>query len=394
MQTVQAILRVNSDIQRALSPLSALEPDLLLVFGPSERLVELAPLLAVFFPDACRVGCSTALAICTEGVEEAGCVITAVRFDTSGIVDVSQRLVGKESSFETGRRLGEALPANNLRLVLLLGQGVGVRGSALVDGVNSVLGGRVPVLGGLASRAEGYYQTSVLDASGCRGETVVALGLYGEKLRFGFGVLGGWSPFGPARKVTRCEGNVLYELDGEPALEVYRRYLGDYARDLPGIGHFFPFAMLDKNHDEIGLIRSLLAVDEKTGGLKFAGEIEPDGYLRMMHANTDKLVGGAEAAAEAAKRMLPCNGAYRGLVFMVSCVGRDYVMGERVEEEVDSVAAAFGKDAVVTGFYSFGEISPPGPGLSSKLHNQTVMVAYLDEWPEDGLVTVPPFSHA
>ena len=380
MQTAQVILRKDTDPSGALSPLVAIKPDLVLVFGPADWFPSLGQSLADIFPGARRIGCSAALAIFAGGVDDAGCVVTAIRFDSSRIVEISERLAGKDASFETGRRLGESLPKSGLRAVLLLGQAVGIRGSALLAGLNASLDAGVPVIGGLASRTEGYYQTSVLDDSGCSSETVVALGVYGERLRFGFGVLGGWLPFGPARKVTRCEGNVLYELDGESALEVYRRYLGDYARELPVVGHFFPFAMLDRNHDEIGLIRSMLAVDEKTGGLKFGDDIDPESYLRMMHANTDQLVAGAEIAAESAKRMLPGNGAYRGLVFMVSCVGRELVMGERVEEEIEGVADVFGEDVVVAGFYSFGEISPVAPGLASKLHNQTVMVAYLDEW--------------
>ena len=220
----------------------------------------------------------------------------------------------------------------------------------------------------------------MLDDSGVGDGAVVALGLYGEQLRFGFGVQGGWTPFGAARKVTRCEGNILYELDGEPALDVYRRYLGDYAKDLPLVGQFFPFAMLDANHQEVGLIRSMLGIDVAAGALKFGDDIVPGSYLRMMHASTDRLVSGAESAAESAMRMVPGNGHGKGMVFMVSCVGRELVMGERVEEEVEGALDVFGKDVPLAGFYSFGEISPLSPGEISKLHNQTVMVAYLDEW--------------
>ena len=179
--------------------------------------------------------------------------------------------------------------------------------------------------------------------------------------------------------MTACAGNVLYELAVEPALDVYRRYLGDYARDLPVVGRFFPFAVLDSNHNEIGLIRSMLGIDEKTGGLRFGDEIPPDAYLRMMHANTDKLVGGAEAAAEAALDMMGGVLSQHGLAFVVSCVGRELVMGERVEEEVEAVADAVGRGVAVARFYSFGEIAPGARNAEAKLHNQTVMIACFDE---------------
>ena len=77
----------------------------------------------------------------------------------------------------------------------------------------------------------------------------------------------------------------------------------------------------------------------------------------MVHASTDRLASGAESAAEAAMRMLPGSRLGTGMVFMVSCVGRELVMGERVEEEIEGVLDVFGEGVPLVGFYSFGEIS-------------------------------------
>ena len=199
----------------------------------------------------------------------------------------------------------------------------------------------------------------------------------GEQLVFAHGSFGGWSPFGPARKVTRCANNVLFELDGESALEVYKRYLGEHAKGLPASGLLFPFAMLGKDHSEVGLIRTILGVDEANGSLTLAGDIDPEGYLRLMHASTDALVEGAEAAAEAAQAMR--GNAGEGLALLVSCVGRKLVMGGRVDEEVEAVGDVFGQGATLAGFYSYGEISPFSPSVDCKLHNQTMTITYLSE---------------
>lgn len=377
MQVVQAILRSTANITAELVPLTAVQPDLLLVFGSVDLLKGAAPFLASTFPATRRVGCSTAGEISSEGVTDGTCVVTAVRFDQTSLAEASTRLTGMDDSRDAGKRLGDQLPKEGLRAVLLFGQGVLINGSALLAGMCDVLGSELPITGGLAGDGGAFQQTWVLDDAGTASDTIVALGLYGDRLSFCHGSFGGWSPFGPARKVTRSVGNILYELDGEPALEVYKRYLGEHAKDLPASGLLFPFAMLGRNHDEVGLIRTILGIDEKDGSLTLAGEIDPDGYLKLMHASTDALVNGAEAAAEAAKKMLA--GAGKGLALLVSCVGRKLVMGGRVDEEVEAVAEVFGQGAVLAGFYSYGEISPFSPGVECKLHNQTMTVTYLSE---------------
>ena len=377
MQVAQAILRSTADISGQLAALAALQPNLVLAFGSVDLLRGVAPGLAAAFPAARRVGCSTAGEISSAGVTDGTCVVTAVRFDKTTLVESSTQLTGMDDSRDAGKRLATALPMDGLRAVLIFGQGVQINGSALLVGMSDILGSELPITGGLAGDGGAFQQTWVLDDAGAASDTLVALGLYGESLTFSHGSFGGWSPFGPARKVTRSIGNVLYELDGEPALEVYKRYLGDHAKDLPASGLLFPFAMLGKDHDEVGLIRTILGVDENDGSLTLAGEIDPEGYLKLMHASTDALVDGAEAAAEAAQKMLA--GAGKGLVLLVSCVGRKLVMGGRVDEEVEAVADVFGQGAVLAGFYSYGEISPFSPSVECKLHNQTMTVTCLDE---------------
>ena len=194
MQTVQVIVGENTEVRVGLLPLIDLKPDLVFVFGPSTSLSQLAPHLVRLFPDASCFGCSTAFAVAASGVESGQCIVTGVRFDSSTIIQASTSVTGKGDSFDAGLVLGESLPKEGLRAVLVLCQGVGVSGSAVVRGLNRTLGNGVPIVGGLASRIEGYRQTSVLDRSGCGSERIAALGLYGDSLRFGFGVEGAGPP--------------------------------------------------------------------------------------------------------------------------------------------------------------------------------------------------------
>jgi hypothetical protein len=135
--------------------------------------------------------------------------------------------------------------------------------------------------------------------------------------------------------------------------------------------------MLGDQHQDMGLLRTILAVDELAGSLTLAGDIVNNGYLRLMHASTQALIQGAQTAAESACLATPVSD--QSLALLVSCVGRKLVMGGRVEEEVEAVADVLSQAAVLTGFYSYGEISPLSHDLSCQLHNQTMTITTLAE---------------
>ncbi len=104
----------------------------------------------------------------------------------------------------------------------------------------------------------------------------------------GHGTLGGWDPFGPERRITRSLGNVLFELDSRPALELYRLYLGEHAAGLPATGLLFPLS-LRSGEGETGLVRTIVGIIEGRGSLTFVGDV-PEGQLaRLMRANLDRL---------------------------------------------------------------------------------------------------------
>jgi hypothetical protein len=234
------------------------------------------------------------------------------------------------------------------------------------------------ISGGLAGDGSGQACTLTL-AGGCADtRQVVAVGLYGSALHVASVAGGGWEPFGPARRVGLSHSNMLYELDGERALDVYRRYLGDYAVDLPASGPLFPFEVLDADHRPTGLMRTLVAIDETLGALALGGDVPPDGYLRLMHTTADRLIDAAEAAAA---RLGAGHGPRRGdaLALLVSCDGRRLLMGDRTDEEADAVASCLGDDVALSGFYSYGEIAHADYFGDCRLHNQAATVTWVCE---------------
>lgn len=382
MEIKQALITGDGPDLSSLAPLAAIHPQLVILFGSVDQLARpgLLDTLTRAFPGASLAGCSTAGEILGQQVESGSLTLTAIRFDRVRVALATADLTAMEDSASCGETLGAQLASADLKAVLVFGQGVAINGSALVEGLGRTVGNQVPISGGLAGDGGAFKQTLTLSTAEISPRQIVAVGLYGADLICTHGSFGGWQAFGPLRKVTRSVGNVLFALDGEPALEVYKRYLGDYAKGLPASGLLFPFEMVQTENQRGGLIRTILAVDEAQGSLTLAGDIDPDGYLRLMHSSTNQLVDGAEAAARHSSPTL----ASPQLAVLVSCVGRKLVMGDRVDEEVEAVSEILGEGCKLTGFYSYGEISPGLPvvgqgGMSCQLHNQTMTITCLAE---------------
>ena len=173
--------------------------------------------------------------------------------------------------------------------------------------------------------------------------------------------------------MTRSVGNVLYELDGRPALQLYKDYLGARAAELPASALLFPLAIRSAGRAEV--VRTILAVDEADQTMTFAGDIPEGCTAELMRANSDRLVEGAHEAAIAARKV---GSSGEVLAIAVSCVGRRLLLGQRTEDELDAVVSALGPDVTLAGFYSYGEISPGDQGFA-ELHNQTMTLTTITE---------------
>lgn len=387
MQVHQIRLTPSSPVAEALAPLAATPPDLVLCFADplffEAAPATLAAALRAAFPRSLVVGCSSAGEIATSGVTTGTAVVTTVKFGRAGLLSVDEPVRDMHDSEAAGERLGAQLAPSKPHSVLVLGQGVELNGSALIRGLRKALGESVTLVGGLAGDAGRFVRTYVISGEQASSDRIAAVGFCDPALRVTTGTFGGWKPFGALRKITRASGNVLFELDGEPALNVYKRYLGDHAAQLPGSALLFPFAMFDAQGRDMGVIRTILGVDEAQGSLTLAGELATDGFLRLMTASSDELISAAETAAESTLEdgVSP----QATLALLVSCVGRRMVLGERVEEEVEAVADVVGASCTLAGFYSNGEISSDGclencAGASGHhLHNQTMTITRFAE---------------
>jgi len=356
---------------------STKNPQLAVVFGPGEVLRERAvwDQLALLYPGARIVGCSTAGEIAGVRVLDDAVVVTAIELEHGRIAVAAAPVGDAPDCVALGGALAAQLPRDGLVHVLVLSEGLKVNGSALVAGIVGGIPPGTGVTGGLSGDGARFERTTVCLDGPAVTQQVVAIGLYGDRLRIGYGSRGGWDPFGPERRITRSQGNVLYELDGEPALDLYKRYLDQHAAGLPATGLLFPLAIRGETGEPV--VRTILAIDEAARSLTFAGDVPTGHRARLMKANLERLVEGAAAAAHTA---LGGNGvADPELALLVSCVGRKLVLKQRIEEEVESVREVLGERTVLMGFYSYGEISPFAPAAPCELHNQTMTITTLAE---------------
>lgn len=349
---------------------------LVLVFGDRASLVNprLGQDLATHWPDATILGCSTAGQISGTEVFDTGVVATAVRFEHTQVRAATAPVTAADSA-AAGAALAQALAAPDLVHIIVISEGLDINGEALVRGLGEKLPAGVSVTGGLSADGEQFQETAVLFGGTPRKNTVAAVGLYGSRLKVGYGSLGGWDSFGPERQITKSTGNVLYELDGQSALALYKRYLGEHASDLPASGLLFPLSLRTRDASA-PVVRTILSVNEAEQSLTFAGNVPVGGYVRLMKANFDRLIDGAVGAGRISAEAL---GRPVDLALLISCVGRRMVLRQRIEEEVEGVRDIVGPAAVITGFYSYGEISPFTPKARCELHNQTMTVTTLAE---------------
>ena len=351
-------------------------PHLLLLFvspdfGPKKDVISH---LNRKYPDAIVFGCSSAGEISDVIVKDNTISLTAIEFDKTCLKLVSVKVNKMNDSFKAGVNIGRMLSDKHLKHVMVLSDGLKVNGVDLTSGIKSNLL-NTSVTGGMAGDGEDFEKTFVIRNNEILENAVLGLGFYGDSLNVSYSAKGGWDGFGIERLVTKSKKNVLYELDGKPALEIYKNILGEDAKKLPSSGLLFPVNM-KKGKDDIAVVRGISGINEKDKSLIFGVNIQEGVSLRLMKGNIDRLITGAKESAVSACITLKENSE---LVIVISCIGRRLVLKQLVEEEIEIIRNVVGDNPKITGFYSYGEIAPLEDVSLCELHHQTMTITTLSE---------------
>ncbi len=378
MKIVQEIFTKESGWKSISQNASIDNPQLVLVFGNREIISQhqVYNELKNKYPTADIVISSTAGEIVNSGFVDNSIVATTIEFEHTQLKTCKVNINDFSNSYAAATQIVSTLCQKELNHVFIVADGQLINGSELVNGLNQFKDKEVLTTGGLAGDEYEFNKTLVgLNNIPSEGN-IVAIGFYGNRLKVGFGSKGGWDSFGPERMITKSKGNVLYELDNQNALELYKKYLGEAAEELPSSALFFPLSIKAEGTEE-PLVRTILSICEETKSMTFAGNMPQGTMAQLMKHNSDRLISGAEQAAE--NCMDENNELEPELAILISCVGRRIVLGQNIDEEIEVIRDQFGDKTIITGFYSYGEIAPFNNLSKCELHNQTMTITTLSE---------------
>ncbi|WP_367607595.1 FIST signal transduction protein [Legionella sp. W05-934-2] len=365
------------------------ENTLILIFASPIFRADTKPIqeLAKVYKKSKILGCSTAGEIFGPNIFDNSISVVVVQFEFTKLHLAKAEVNSSQDSFTAGSQLANVLNNNQQpKNIFVLSDGLNVNGSELIKGLNKHLPKAITITGGLAGDGSDFKNTWIIYQGEIMDHSIGAVGFYGDQIHVGYGSRGGWDIFGPERVVTRSKGNVLYELDNQPALKLYKTYLGDRASELPASGLLYPLAIRNPQDPESPpIVRTILGVEEKSQSLTFAGDLPLGYYAQLMRANFDRLIDSAQEAGECANNLIFKNNAIEKqpiLAIGISCVGRRLVLGELTEEETEITLQSIPKGSTQIGFYSYGELSPISTG-SCELHNQTMTMTTLLELPHE-----------
>lgn len=379
MKIVQLQKNKNKNWQY-LSDKLVLKNPLVFVFGNRFLLedINIYKEIRTIFKDGHIIFGSISGDITSQTVSDESITITAIEFERSNYVIKTTNVLNSEEkidSFEIGKKLINQFVEDGLKHVFVVSEGSFINGSQLTKGMNAATQDNISITGALCGDAERFKKTIASYNENPKSGEIVAIGLYGESLEISYAINDGWTPFGPERIVTKSKENILYELDNKPALDLYKKYLGDKSKELPGAALLYPLKVKSTNAKE-AILRTILNINEVDNSMILAGDILAGSKVQLMMTNVDNIVNAAELAAiNASEPRIK----QPELAILVSCIGRKLVLDQRVEEEIEEVLEVIGAKTIVCGLYSYGEIAPFNGENKCQLHNQTMTITLISE---------------
>jgi hypothetical protein len=331
-------------------------------------------------PDTAWLGCTTAGQFTEEGFIESGlAVLLIASHEADHVLRFSEHADDRSKTFdelcggirEQAREARER--GHGLLTTVALVDGLSGEGERLVERLHAELSPSGEIVGGAAGDDGKFERTLVGSALRTTSTGAALLHVFSSR-RWGVGVDHGLNPATEPMRVTRARGNVVYEIDGRPAFDVYREYAKAKGLDLrpESAGAFFI-------NNELGLIffnelrKARAPLSSKDGALTCAAEVPQGANVCILDGSRDNLLAAASRAAREASDRLGRSSAAGVLLF--DCICRGTILGEDFGREIQAVRSVF-PGVPLAGFLTYGEIARYSGRLDG-WHNTTAVVTAI-----------------
>lgn len=335
------------------------------------------------------IGSSGAAVITPQGILKNGLVIMLlslpahIYFNTASVTDIRAK-----TALAAGREMADKLlyGFKGIRrdVSIIFSDGLIDEGSSLIYGLQERLGRSFPLVGASASDNLSFSKTYLYSNEGIFNDGAIGI-LLGGKLNFGLGIKHGWKPLGKQRDITQAKGNILYEIDNKPAVNIYQEYLtysiAELKKDIRRISILYPIGVYLEGEEEY-LLRNVISVEDN-GALRLQGNVTTGNTVRLMIGTKDSCFDATREATEEAKKGLfnlvsdTQKAGMNNFVLVFDSVSRYTLLRRDAEKEIEIIRAAFGQDMPVIGLYTYGEQAPLRAITyqgQAYFHNQTISI--------------------
>ncbi|MCL6558921.1 MAG: FIST C-terminal domain-containing protein [Firmicutes bacterium] len=314
------------------------------------------------------VGASGAGIVTVEGIKKHGVgVVTIAGEGITAETALVEMLPDRAD--ETGRKLAEKLlrgSAPDEGTVFVFPDGLSGNIARMLRGIYDVLGPQFKYAGGGTGDNMRFLRTYQMTETGVASGAVAAALVAG--CSFATGIGHGWEPFGSPLLITRARGKIVFEIDEQPAFQVYSRRLeGITSEEFPFCAVRYPLGIPDITGKFIIRDPFKLGAD---GSIEFVTEVPPRAVAYLMrYTRVENLLQTALGATMQAQKTVRTP--QFALIF--NCVSRAELMGEHANREVEIIRNTLG-GLPMAGFLTFGEVGSYGSGVPL-FHNKTFLIA-------------------
>lgn len=322
------------------------------------------------------IGCSSAGEIHSEEITEHGVAVMLLdmkkdhyRIKTAETKD--------KGTFNISKEIGQYAKScfDNPALIVLSG-GMTTDGEKVVYGLKDGIGQECPIFGGLAGDDLQTTETWVITNNWTSNDGLATLIIDNDKISVEGMATSGWEAIGTINTITKSIGNVVYQINEEPALDVFINYFGffDNANEtgsqLSTISGQYPLQILRDGGYTI--LRSPIVGNQEDRSLVLAGAVSEGDQFRFSISPGFEVIDQTIQEFNFLKNSSP--NADAALLF--SCKGRHAALGPLVEDEIKGIYNYW--KAPLIGFFCYGEIGNVKNG-TSELHNETCALVVFKE---------------